>query len=150
MQCFNTSYSVILSSPVLSMVHYDPLTQPYCTTQVDTLAAKVGPLLRYSNGYTQPFLTTHGARCDGLKECERTDLRYEKRAELGHKGASTIDNPQGYFLGIISLFFWLPLLVLVVLYSSIARHLTARGLPNKHAGSTTLSIFILFLSLFRF
>jgi hypothetical protein len=33
-----------------------------------------------------------------------------------------------------SLFFWLPLVVLIILYCTIARKLTAKGPPNKHAG----------------
>ena len=32
---------------------------------------------------------------------------------------------KAFFLSIISLFFWVPLLVLVLLYAVIARHLTA-------------------------
>jgi len=41
-----------------------------------------------------------------------------------------------YFLSIISLFFWLPLAVLVFLYAVIARHLTEGARVTKHAGST--------------
>ena len=36
---------------------------------------------------------------------------------------------------LISLFFWLPLVVLIILYCTIARKLTAKGPPNKHAGT---------------
>jgi hypothetical protein len=39
----------------------------------------------------------------------------------------------------ISLFFWLPLVVLIILYCTIARKLTAKGPPNKHAGNTVLN-----------
>jgi hypothetical protein len=38
-----------------------------------------------------------------------------------------------------SLFFWLPLVVLIILYCTIARKLTAKGPPNKHAGNTVLN-----------
>jgi len=41
-----------------------------------------------------------------------------------------------YFLSIISLFFWLPLAVLVMLYAVIARNLTMSARVTKHAGST--------------
>ena len=40
---------------------------------------------------------------------------------------TNVDPPwiKAFFLSIISLFFWVPLLVLVLLYAVIARHLTA-------------------------
>jgi len=43
---------------------------------------------------------------------------------------------KGFFLSIISLFFWLPLMVLVLLYAIIARSLTAGVAVTKHTGST--------------
>jgi len=52
---------------------------------------------------------------------------------------TNVDPPwtKGFFLSIISLFFWLPLFVLVFLYAIIASHLTANVAVTKHAGSTT-------------
>jgi len=43
---------------------------------------------------------------------------------------------KAFFLSIISLFFWLPLFVLVLLYTIIASHLTAGVTVTKHTGST--------------
>eukprot|EP00090_Calanus_glacialis_P020817 TRINITY_DN32134_c0_g1_i1.p1 TRINITY_DN32134_c0_g1~~TRINITY_DN32134_c0_g1_i1.p1 ORF type:complete len:520 (-),score=78.63 TRINITY_DN32134_c0_g1_i1:357-1916(-) len=43
---------------------------------------------------------------------------------------------KAFFLSIISLFFWLPLFVLVLLYAIIARSLTAGVTVTKHTGST--------------
>ena len=53
--------------------------------------------------------------------------------------STNVDPPwtKGFFLSIISVFFWLPLFVLVFLYAIIARHLTANVAVTKHAGSTT-------------
>ncbi|XP_023341475.1 neuromedin-U receptor 1 [Eurytemora carolleeae] len=42
-----------------------------------------------------------------------------------------------YFMTIISLFFWFPLVILLILYTTIARKLTAKGPPNKHMGSSS-------------
>ena len=48
-----------------------------------------------------------------------------------------VDPPwtKAFFLSIISLFFWLPLCILIVLYVIIARHLTAGISVNRHAGT---------------
>ena len=47
-----------------------------------------------------------------------------------------VDPPwtKAFFLSIISLFFWLPLFVLVLLYAIIARRLTAGVAVTKHTG----------------
>ena len=42
---------------------------------------------------------------------------------------------KGFFLSIISLFFWLPLFVLVLLYAIIARSLTLGVTVTKHKGA---------------
>ena len=42
---------------------------------------------------------------------------------------------KAFFLSIISLFFWLPLFVLVLLYAIIARSLTAGVTVTKHTGA---------------
>ena len=47
-----------------------------------------------------------------------------------------VDPPwtKAFFLSIISLFFWLPLCVLVLLYAIISSHLTANVNVTKHTG----------------
>ena len=52
-----------------------------------------------------------------------------------------VDPPwtKAFFLTIISIFFWLPLCVLVLLYAIIASHLTANVAVTKHAGSMVQS-----------
>ena len=52
-----------------------------------------------------------------------------------------VDPPwtKAFFLTIISIFFWLPLCVLVFLYAVIASHLTANVSVTKHTGSTSTS-----------
>ena len=48
-----------------------------------------------------------------------------------------VDPPwtKAFFLSIISLFFWLPLCVLVLLYAIISSHLTANVNVTKHTGN---------------
>ena len=55
------------------------------------------------------------------------------------KCSTNVDPPwtKAFFLSIISLFFWLPLFVLVLLYAIIASHLTANVNVPRHAGSTS-------------
>ena len=48
---------------------------------------------------------------------------------------------KGFFLSIISLFFWLPLFILVMLYAIIARSLTAGVTVTKHTGARPNNIY---------
>ena len=58
---------------------------------------------------------------------------------INPKCNTNVDPPwtKAFFLSIISLFFWLPLFVLVLLYAIIASHLTANVNVTMHTGSTS-------------